>query len=86
MQDHHKKHLWAELQKIADYNQQRFFSQEFTDQVIQEFVANLAVGLHNLESSKKGSYYNWYKPINIKYGHRFYKPDEMEYIESKLKS
>lgn len=80
-----KKQLWAQLQDIADYNQQKFFSSDFLKQVTQEFVENLQIGLDSLESNKKGSYYNWYKPINIRYGHRFFKPNDMEYIESKLK-
>jgi hypothetical protein len=50
-----KNSLLLELQKIADYNKQRFFSQEFFDSVIDEFKQNFFAALDKLDPLRKGS-------------------------------
>jgi hypothetical protein len=41
----------AEAQAIAEYNRQRFFSQEFFDQIVNELKDNLLAGLEELENT-----------------------------------
>ena len=47
-----KSRVWAELHSIAKFNQQRFFSQQFTDMIFSEFVDNFDQAWHVLEQNQ----------------------------------
>ena len=44
-----------QLQEIANYNQQRFFGQDFHNQIIEELKHNLEQGLNTIERTNTGS-------------------------------
>lgn len=50
-----KQRVWAELHSIAKFNQQRFFSQQFTDMIFSEFVDNFDQAWHVLEQNQSFS-------------------------------
>jgi len=79
-----KTQLFTQLQTIADFNRQRFFSAEFAQTIITEFQTNLQSALKELKQYRTGSHYLWFMPINIKHGHRFFRPPEVEYIKAEL--
>ena len=53
-----KQKLWHDLYKISKYNQQRFFSTNFHDDVVNEFVENLKIGVEKCSQNKTG---HWWK-------------------------
>jgi hypothetical protein len=58
---------WSELQQkvesIVEYNQQRFFSREFEQQVVAEYTNNLAQALDHLDHKSPGQL--WKKMFEI---------------------
>ena len=54
---------WQQIQCIADYNQQRFFSNEFADQVTQELMQNLNKALEFCQENRGENYWSWRKII-----------------------
>lgn len=50
--------LWQDMNEIASYNKQLFFSQQFHDQVVSEFNANLTAGIEICNKNMKGK---WWK-------------------------
>ena len=49
---HQRERNMAQAQAIADYNRERFFSQEFFNQIIAELTANLTTALVKVEQTK----------------------------------
>ena len=54
---HNKTQLYADLQTIAQHNQQRFFSTEFYKTVVDEYRTNLAAGLSTLSQHTSGKHF-----------------------------
>jgi hypothetical protein len=50
--------LLAQLNHIADFNKQRFFSQEFFQQILQEYKTNLSVALTQAAEHNSARYFN----------------------------
>ena len=50
--------LLAQLNHIADFNKQRFFSQEFFQQILQEYKTNLSVALNQAAEHNSARYFN----------------------------
>lgn len=60
--DESAKHaLWASLYEIAEQNKARFFSDEFSNQVVQEFKTNFDAGVEQVLNSKTGSHIKYLK-------------------------
>ncbi len=55
-----KQQLYASLQLIADYNQQRFFSAEFVDQVVNEFKTNFAQAVSVMQAHMTGGIFRFH--------------------------
>lgn len=53
-----KHKLWAALLEIAKYNKQHFFSNEMHNQVVNEFVVNLATAVEKCNQHQQGK---WWK-------------------------
>lgn len=53
-----KTQLWKSLHEIALYNKKLFFSSQWENSILQEYVQNLKHGLENLEKYKTGFYWN----------------------------
>lgn len=56
--------LWKELYNIAEYNKHRFFSTEFHNQVINEFVENLKSGYAKSQQNVTGKWWNLATSLN----------------------
>lgn len=56
-----KTALWTALYAIADQNKERFFSDEFTGSVVQEFKTNFDAGIVQVLASKTGSHMKYVK-------------------------
>ena len=54
---------WQKIQCIADYNQQRFFSKDFADQVAQELSQNLTQAVGFCLENRGDRYWQWRKFI-----------------------
>jgi hypothetical protein len=54
---------WQKIQCIADYNQQRFFSKDFADQVAQELSQNLTQAVEFCLENRGDRYWQWRKFI-----------------------
>lgn len=54
LNQHDKHELWKKLNDIAVYNKSRFFSNDFHDYVVNEYVANLNLGLSKCKESMTG--------------------------------
>ena len=60
-----KERKLAEARAIAEYNRQHFFSQEFSNKIINELKQNLEVSLQELESTNtSANFINWRKQIS----------------------
>ena len=60
--------LWQQLNAIAEYNKQRFFSQEFHQQVVNEFVLNLETSIKKCKSNINGKWFKivcQYDPVSL---------------------
>ena len=86
MPQEQKSNLWKKLHKIAAHNKRHFFSNNFKNLVVSEYKDNIKRGINLLEDTRKGTYYHWYKAINVAHGSRLLKPCDMQYIESVLNS
>jgi hypothetical protein len=53
-----KQQLYANLDYISRYNKQRFFSEEFTQQVVNEFKTNFNHGVSFIQQADSHEYYN----------------------------
>jgi hypothetical protein len=60
---HNKNQLYANLQSIARYNQERFFSSDFYNTIVDEYCANLNSGLEKLSETARGT--NFKKLIRV---------------------
>jgi len=54
---------WAEISKIAEYNRQHFFSEEFIKQVVDELYANLNHAVSFCIENRGETYWAWRKLI-----------------------
>jgi hypothetical protein len=54
-----KKSLFVDLQKIADYNQQWFFSKDFRQNIVDEYVTNINNGLEILNQNRGACRLRW---------------------------
>ena len=52
--------LFQQLQSISRYNQQRFFSKEFFDQVVDEFNHNFELAAQTMKQNMTGAYLKFY--------------------------
>jgi hypothetical protein len=52
-----KQQLWKELYAIAERNQKRFFSAEWHDSIIDEYVGNFKSAIAELQQQKTGQYW-----------------------------
>jgi hypothetical protein len=53
-----QKKLFVQLNHIAEFNKQRFFSQEFFQQIVQEYKTNLSVALNQAAQHNSARYFN----------------------------
>jgi hypothetical protein len=53
-----KKILWTELYKISEYNKFRFFSSEFHNDVVNEYVNNVNIGIQKCNQTMTGKWWN----------------------------
>ena len=53
--------LLRQLYQIADYNKQHFFSSQFHNFVIKEFIENFHKGLDKVKNTKNKTWYNMFK-------------------------
>lgn len=53
-----KQQLWRELYKIANYNQQLFFSKQWHDAIIEEYQVNMQDALNQTKSNLTTEYYD----------------------------
>lgn len=72
----HKPRLMRELRQIAAVNQQRFFSKEFHQKIIDEFVKNFELAYQKVVASCNGSCYQKYMTAMHQSG---------QYLDMKLK-
>jgi hypothetical protein len=56
-----KLHLWKQLYDIAAYNKARFFSSEFHNNIVEEYVTNVNSGIQQCKSTMHGK---WWKLAN----------------------
>jgi len=59
-----KKLLWAKLYKIANYNQQLFFSETWSKNIIQEYKNNFDSAMHTMKQNRTGLHFKEYCRIN----------------------
>jgi len=59
--DHEQAALFENVNKIARLNQERFFSNEFLQQVLQEYKNNLTAAIQQAQHHKCASYYKNYR-------------------------
>lgn len=52
-----KQHLWQQLYKIAEYNQQLFFSKEWQNLIFDEFTANFNSSMNIISQTKTGKHW-----------------------------
>lgn len=50
--------LFGQLKKISDFNKQRFFSQEFSQQITQEYKDNLSAAINQAKQYNCSTYFN----------------------------
>ena len=55
---HDKKILWTELYKISGYNKCRFFSNEFHNDIVNEYVSNVDIGIQKCRRTMTGKWWN----------------------------
>jgi hypothetical protein len=53
-----KDQLYSKLNAIAAYNKKRFFSKNFRQQIVGEYVQNMTIGLNQLRKFKGKNFLN----------------------------
>ena len=63
-----KNQALANMQSVCSYNQQRFFSKEFSEEIFKEYADNLNKGLEKLEQYKGKNFKNLMRAIGTTVG------------------
>lgn len=79
-----KQELWTNLNGIAQYNRQHFFSNDFFQQVTTEFVTNLSRAIDQTSKHRSGLFYKQWK--QAKQAMLPLSDDEIKHIESMITS
>jgi hypothetical protein len=81
-----KHRLLTQMNIIAEYNKQRFFGEEFTNSIIDEFKQNFDQAVDEASKYRTGKYFKLWKQSQIVSDVMPLTTDEITYIESNLSS